>query len=176
MPPGHQTKYELSRAKGPLYKTNRIIIQSTQALQHEVSKSLDSVSFGPSLHFHKVRHVFEHKTHGAVLAVTPQLQFVRTMHQIYPFSHLSTVGQGTRSEQPDVDEEHAHRGKKAQPDLPADARPLGHQEHAVHGALQSMPCHLEAVVHLLCQRRRVADLVAHGYCQLVMRSVVSLVS
>lgn len=55
----------------------------------------------------------------------------------------------TLLEQPDVHEDQDHGGEEAEPDPPADARPLGHQEHAVHGASQAQSRVVEGVVHLL---------------------------
>lgn len=75
---------------------------------------------------------------------------------------VGVVAARLRLEQPDVEEDEDDGGEEGEPDLPAHARPLGHEEHPVHGAADARPRRVERVVHLLHEGRRVADLSAHG--------------
>lgn len=70
-----------------------------------------------------------------------------------------------RSEQPDVHEDQDDGGEEAQPDPPADARLLGHDQHPIHGAAEPEPRVVKRVVHLVHHGRGVADLVTHGHGQ-----------
>lgn len=64
-------------------------------------------------------------------------------------------------------EQYDHR-KEPHPDLPTNARLLGHAQHASHSPLDLIPRVLKLIVHLLCQGGRIADLVANKVCQLRM--------
>ena len=70
------------------------------------------------------------------------------------------------SEQPNPREETPNGDKKPQPDLPPDARAFRHPEHPTHGPPEPHARAVEAVVHLVREGRRVADLVADGHSQL----------
>lgn len=87
---------------------------------------------------------------------------------------MFSVMLGDPSEQPDVGEEQDDGGEEAEPDLPPDAGPLGHEEHAVHGAAEAQARLVERVVHLLGQGARVADLVADRRSHLFQTRLLSV--
>jgi len=66
-------------------------------------------------------------------------------------------------EKPHVNKQDNHGHEKPQPGLPADAGPLGHQEHPVHGAAQAQACLVKAFVHLFGERGGLADFIAYSY-------------
>lgn len=101
---------------------------------------------------------------------SPLLLFLFTSLNLSPSHKHLQIGQRVKGkgtlEQPNIEKEHAHRCKEQQPNLPPHARPLSHDEHAVHSAAQSYPRRIERVVHLLCQGRGLADFIADSYCHL----------
>lgn len=70
-----------------------------------------------------------------------------------PFHYLGVVvsrlirSSGTLKE-PHVHKEQDDGGEEGDPDLPAHAGSLGHEEHSVHGTAEADSCRVECVVHL----------------------------
>ena len=92
---------------------------------------------------------------------SPNPNSILTLLSSYPLLSART------SPQPHPPKQQYHHGKKPHPHPPPHARLLRHPQHAPHRAAQPIPRVLKLVVHLLRQRRRVANLVANEVCQLL---------
>ena len=105
-----------------------------------------------------------------VIPKSPQLQGIITscsiINFVRPFCSPLMTQDLLSLEKPHVNKQDDYGHEKAQPCLPADAGPLGHQEHPVHGAAQAKACLVEAFVHLFGERGGLADFIAYGYCHL----------
>jgi hypothetical protein len=66
------------------------------------------------------------------------------------------------SKQPHPSKQTPDSNEEPEPDLPSDSGPLCHPQHSPHGTFQLDPCIVETVIHLVCEGRRVADLVTDG--------------
>jgi hypothetical protein len=77
-------------------------------------------------------------------------------------SQVTWVAASTRSKQPHPSKKTPNCNKEAKPDLPSHPGLFSHSQHSPHGPFQFHPCIVEAVVHLVCKRRRLADFIANG--------------
>jgi hypothetical protein len=93
-------------------------------------------------------------------------------HAILELATNAEISSGTQipssvsSKQPDPSENTPNRYKEAKPDLPSHPSLFGHSQHSPHGPFQFYSCVIEAVIHLVCKRRRVADFITNCYGEL----------